>query len=318
MFQRIDDAAQTQQLFNAVNNIDYFNFKYELKYAHIHVRGRDQSVGTMAFTLEDKENISVGQHSFRACELDSNSDWLEDSANEYRKLLTEFTAPMDAIAFDGIDLVDIETLKAYIAPKLIPKFSGSNLDVVRSDFGEVLSYMLLEDHYSTKIVSKPVRERELTNITARGIDVVGIENGEKLRLIIGETKVSEDPSTPPAVVDENDDCLRIQLSSHIAKKDRTIDKLLHIARKSSSVDLRDELIAAVLYWQNERWDRLELICCGLLIRPCQCYKKTDFGKMLIDQKEFGQANIRFIILIIPNLVKDTIKKWHGLVCQGAS
>ena len=267
----------------------------------------------MVLQLVDRDMTSVGRHSFRAASFDPNSSWLEDSATEYRRLLTEFSPPLKPIPLDGIDILDVSALKSFFAGHLIPPFRGKIFDAVRSDFGEVLSYMVLENHYATEIALKSVRDRERTDCPARGIDIVGFETKEKLCLIIGECKVSDDITSPPKVVDKNKDCLRVQLTKHVSQKDETIRKLTQLARRASSQIGRDRLLAAILYWQENRWDLLEIVCCPLLIRSHGVYRPTDFGSLMSDDAGFENTTIRFIILVTPEPIDETIRKWYDMV-----
>src|SRR5207237_641083 len=77
------------------------------------------------------------------------------------------------------------------------------------DFAETISYCLLADVFKTRFGYKSLRDRELVQLTGRGIDAIGIEveeNGD-IRLVLGETKLSDEAKSPPAVVDKGDDCL---------------------------------------------------------------------------------------------------------------
>jgi hypothetical protein len=274
--------------------------------------------GEMVLSLVNRAQTSVGRHSFRAASIDPDSNWLEETASQYGALLTEFDVPLNSIILDGIEVMDPSRLKTFFDSHLIPPYKGTNFDVVRSDFGEVLSYGLLESQYGTEIPTKSIRMRERADCQARGIDIVGLESDGKLRLVMGECKVSDDPSSPPGVVDDNEDCLRKQLAGHLSRKDETIGKIGWLTRRVQSASCRDRLITAALYWEKERWDLLEIVCCPLLVRSEGAYKSSDFGSLVKDDAGFEKATIRFLILIVPGPIEPTVRKWHSMILPGGS
>lgn len=178
--------------------------------------------------------------------------------------------------------------------------------------GEVLAYMLLTQEYGTLIGYKSVRDRELIDLPGRGIDVIGVENGEKIRLILGEVKVSnaEDSSN---VVDYNDDAISKSLEKHIQQHGITSRKLWSIIPRTRDIHFREMLEVAALYWDHKMWTHLSVICSGILVRPEEKYKKEEFGKLIKEPKLVDPAKVRFLIICMQNDLEDLADQLHRLI-----
>jgi hypothetical protein len=178
----------------------------------------------MALPFLVVDTSEIDDHRFSALEFENDSNWMETVATEYVRLRTECVSPIHDISLDGIQVLDVATIKQYPQKATIPPRSGGNFDVTRSDFGETLCYIILEQQYSTMLGYKSVRDRELINLPGRGIDAIGIENDGKLTLVLGEVKVSNASASPPQVVDASDDSLRNQHLGHLNELNITTKK----------------------------------------------------------------------------------------------
>jgi hypothetical protein len=182
---------------------------------------------------------------------------------------------------------------------------------VRSDFGETLAYVLLEDQFGTLIGYKGVRDRETIQQVGRGIDIVGVEEGDPLLLLLGEVKVSDESASPPQVVDKTADCLQVQHLKHIGERQITAKKIWDQSRHVTDKDIRDRLFTAALYFESERWDKLQLISCSVLVRPEQKYSDRDFGSFRDAPSDYCPARIRFIIFCVPgDSIESIIQDWY--------
>ncbi|MBA2283934.1 MAG: hypothetical protein H0W02_00475 [Ktedonobacteraceae bacterium] len=131
---------------------------------------------TVPFVLID--TFDFDRHHFRVYEPgdSSNSDWLSPLAQEYIKLLTHRETALRKIVVNQNDLqMDVSHIQKYLRKASIPRYKAGNFNVVRSDFGELLCYMLLERDYGTSFGAKSICHRELRDLPGRGIDAIGVE-----------------------------------------------------------------------------------------------------------------------------------------------
>jgi len=270
------------------------------------------------FTLA--ENESVGSHAYRVHGATPTPAWLESVAREYLALRTSTAVPLTEVALDGIDVLSVDRLKARLAEAGVPLHREGPLSVVRSDFGEVLLYGLLEQDHGTAIGYKSIRDRELTQQTGRGIDAVGIEQdaGGVLTLVLGEAKVSDEDRCPPRVVEGASDSLREQHRGHLADRKLTASKVLHSARMVTNEQLRDRLIAASLLLEEGRWDRLRVVACCLLVRSASRFDRGDYGRFRTAPVDFSPAEIRFLVVRLDRGVDETVGEWHETMKRGGA
>jgi hypothetical protein len=262
------------------------------------------------------EVFDADEHEYRVFEPDLNADdnWLEVIATEYVSLRVECDEELTNIVLEGIDAWDLSEIEERLRELNVPgRGANVNFDIVRSDFGETLSYLLLEGQYGTYIGYKSVRDRELTDLTGRGLDVMGIELGEQLTLILGEVKVSNEAASPPQVVDTGRHCLRDQHRGHLRNPKATAAKILNSSRRIRDASLRDRFFAAALLLREQRWQALRVVVCSILIRPQQLYTEADFGSFRARPDDYVPADIRFLIFRIPEAVEETIQIWNQVV-----
>lgn len=264
------------------------------------------------------ESLDVSPHEYRAYAVSENADWQTSSAAEYIKLRTECSVPLEDVSVDGITVMDVEGIRQRLKNATVPKrrtFKTKremNLDVIRSDLGETLSFMLLDEMYATKFGYKSVRDRELIQLPGRGIDAVGIESGNPLTLVLGETKVSNEDS-PPQVVDYTDDSLKAQHMKHLKDTKTTAGKIWNLSRHILDVELRNLYFLAAIYLEEQRWDQLRIVACCVLVRPRDKYQKSDYGSFRAKPANFAPADIRFLIVCLPSDIDTSITDWYESV-----
>src|SRR5258708_14814175 len=271
----------------------------------------------MTVPFELIEKFDFDEHHFRVYEpYDcSNSDWFSPLAQEYIKLLTHRETTPRTIVVNQSDIqMDVSCIQKYLRKASIPKYKGGNFDVVRSDFGELLCYMLLERDYSTLFGAKSICYRELRDSAGRGIDAIGIEIDNLLTLVLCEVKVSDEQNSPPQVVDSGDECLSKQHRHHLDNLDEaTKDKVWRAVRFTRDQDIADLLTTAVLYLEEKRFDMLRIIVNSVLVRPKAKYTQADFGSFRKKPNKYDPASIRFLVACIPEDTDDTIRKWYDVV-----
>jgi hypothetical protein len=267
-----------------------------------------------------REELPIGSpHCFRVYEatVGDGDAWLIPLAEEYVRILThrEVRPVRRPSFYEDVDF-DTARLRKYRKRACIPKYKEGNFNVVRSDFGELLCYMLLERDYNTLFGVKSIYDRELRDSTGRGIDAVGVEVTDKLTLVLCEVKVSDEQHSPPRVVDLNDDSLGKQHRYHMDKlKEDTADKVERLAGKVRDAEIAGLLDAAVLYLLDRKLDKVRIVACSVLVRPESMYTKKDFGSFKANPGYYDPAQIRFLIACIPDELDDIIRRWYDVVQQ---
>lgn len=269
---------------------------------------------TMRIPLTLTQTYENTPHIYHVYGLDGDYSWLSHLAEQYHNLRVETDHPLEEISIDGIAVVNptsiLERIRSATIPTRPPK--PTNFDVVRSDFGETLCYVLLEDAYQTIFGYKSVRDRELIQQPGRGIDAVGIEENldGTLTLVLAEVKVSDDGASPPRVVDASDDSLRNQHIEHIQHLEKTVKKLYNTCRHSRKPEVQKLFIRAAICLEDGKMDQICLVACCLLVRPQAKYAETDFGTFRNSPVDFDPAKVRFLVVCIPENVDTVITKWY--------
>lgn len=259
-------------------------------------------------------------HQFRVYSLDTDNVCLEALASTYRELRTECDYPLEDISLDGIVALNVESIRKRLLKAAVPMINwhpNPSFDVVRSDFGETLSYLILQEQYKTEFGYKSIRDREVIQLTGRGIDAVGIEEEGILTLVLGEVKVSNDKSSPPSVVDKSNDCLREQHLNHISDMENTAKKIWDLSRRARVPRLQKLFQAAAFLLEEGMLDKLNLVVCSVLVRPKELFQKTDFGSFQSSPIDYDPARVRFLIICIPDDVSTCVTNWYELVKQAS-
>lgn len=263
---------------------------------------------TNPFHLVDSQQAAA--HEYRVYEPDTKGDWIATVAREYRGLRTATAVPLSSITVEGIDALSVDAIKKHLARTMIPHPRNDNFDVLRSDFGETIAYMILETSDKTEIGYKGIRDRETIDQPDRGIDIVGIEGalevGSVLTLLIGEVKVSGDRSCPPAVVDSAQDSLRNQHKHHLKKRAETARKIFNKARQVTDADVQQKLMLAAYILENDKLEHLRVVACCVLVRPSAISNPADCGTFRNSPGDYAPADIRFLTVRIPGDVDSTV------------
>lgn len=246
--------------------------------------------------------------------------WIKTLADEYVTLRTQLAIPLvNAVDEGALDIVDVSEIQKHLRSRTqIPTRTRDKAgqlratDTIRSDFGELLSYMILEQNYKTVIPWKPIAERESGVLTARGLDVLGFEETDPnvLTLVIGETKVSDQKKPTPAVVDAKKDSLSKSLQKHMKEHDGTSAKLWDIFRKIRDQKMRNTIMKAFLLWDKKNWQELKVVCCAMLVRHIDLYADSNFGLLHGSCDKLRPGNLRFLILAIPEPVDVLVEKFR--------
>jgi len=258
------------------------------------------------------ESFDADGNVYRRYDLTPPKECLATAAEEYRRLRVGSIGNLTGIQLDGIDVVDISALHNRLVAAVIPAPSGSPLDVVRSDLGEVLAYMVLENEFGTTVPFKLVRERELPGKPGRGIDAIGIEAGDPLTLVLCEAKVSDEDAHPPQVVDAGDQSIKKTLVHRLTDKTGTGDLIFAAATRTSDEGDRNLLLAAGILWEEEDHGHLQVVGCGVLVRPTHRFHVSDFGSLRTSPDTLKPAKVRLLLLTIDGELATTVDRFHKL------
>lgn len=266
----------------------------------------------MALDLKISEDYSDAQQEFKVYGLEDAASCIVELAGEYRNLRAQCAVSINSVNVEGIGVVDTTRIRSLLASKTIPLPRGGYFDVIRSDMGETLAYIILEQKYNIQIGYKSVRDRELIQLPGRGIDVVGVEDNDTLVLLLGEVKVSDEGRHPPLVVDYKDDSISKSLIRHIKNHKETSRKIWDIARRTRDEVVQRLLFTAALYWDKQMWSYLRVVCCGVLLRSRDKYNEKDFG-LLKDKPELvAPAKVRFLIVCVHGDLEETVSEFCRL------
>lgn len=296
------------------------------------------------------EQHDIDHHHLRVLEP-ATPEWLQRLAAEYQALRTASRHPVEAVTFDGVELLDLAGVQAVLARETVPLHRAGNLAVTRSDFGEVILGVTNAELYGAKYGYRSTRDRELISITGRGIDQIGVEfvsedgegtadveqsttltstaaftppqtpskNGNstspapKLSLILGEAKVSSDKKSPPQVVDAADDGLRNQHIAHLTNLDATVQKVWNVSRFADDPDVQQKLRAAAWLLEKQDFRQLRVVAASVLVRPVAVLNApADFGSFHTNCSDFIPADIRFLIVRIPQDVDSLVSEFARL------
>lgn len=246
------------------------------------------------------------------------SAWLAAVATEYVNLRLECSIELpSALDLSGIGVFDVAQIKAKLANKLVPPSAPikSPFAISRSDLSETAAYMLLERSFGTKIAYKLVRDRELIQLPGRGIDAIGIEQDDKLLVVLCEVKFSDENSQPkpPQVVDTSKDGMRIQHIGHLSDLPVTITKVWDCARRARDPELQQNLFAAALYLEEKSWDHVGVVSCCVLVRPAERHHNGDFGSFKTSPDDFVPGRIRFLVWSLPGSLETILSDWDVAV-----
>ncbi len=273
----------------------------------------------MSISIEEIFREIDGRHVYIAMRLPYANGWLDILAEKYIEMRSQIEVLLSQVTGEGLSGFDTSKLVARIKEATIPyeeeNEKRKNFSIIRSDLGEALNYVLLEQTYGTKFAINLVTDRELVSAPGRGIDAIGVEedNGT-LRLIFSEVKVSSDKKSPPGVVDGSKDSMHHQHLGHIGDRTSTTNKILTTAMKAKSPDIQALFFRAAILFENGHAD-LEVCAHCFLIRPEECYTDADFGRFKKKPDSYKPAYIRFEIVCVPEDIERVETTWYETVVR---
>lgn len=252
---------------------------------------------------------------------------IEKFAHMYIDQISHTGAITDSPIFDNHDFKPTSKLiKKYAIPKDKKREQGEvppiMQDIYRSDLGELLTTYYfeskIEEGLRFKMPRKNIETRERSDMPGKSFDAIGYrKEGEKIHLLIGETKVSGEKQSPPQVVDKTNDSIYLTHKKHIAHTKNDRDELLQkITRWLKSLPLVNfkevEFILTAI--ENDMLEYYDITLGCVLVRDVDCKNiEKDFGKMRIDSEAFEPHNIHFCILWFTESIEQTVQFFYEKV-----
>lgn len=247
--------------------------------------------------------------------VDDEEPWLRTLAKLYIELKTETALPLNGISVEGLDVVSAASVSQHLAEAAAPGPPRKVFDVVRSDLGELLAYTHLEEVFATRIGYKALRDRELSDLPGRGLDIVGIEDEDPPVLVLGEVKVSDEARCPPRVVDIDSTSMRAQHLGHLSDLRGTGKKILWMSRSIRDVETRDMLMAAAVMLREGRSHELDISSCSVLVRSQELACLEDCGSFRDTPSDYEPAVVRFVTVTLPSPVSEILADFRAEVEQ---
>lgn len=272
-------------------------------------------------TSADFEEVSadvVNGNDYRTYRMNTTTDVPQRLAAEYVRLRTATTVPLTAVVIEGIEVLDTDALQRLLARATTPvrRLRPAQLDIARSDFGELVAYTALRELFGTRFGWLALRDREVADQPARGVDLVGVEGATaSLVIVLHETKVSGEDASPPGVVDSSPDCLRLRHLALIGDADRAASAIFDAARRANDPAVRERMLLAAFYVQLEDRVNCQMIASSLLARPEQLYRSTDFGTFRSAAQLYLPSQVRFLIVCVTEPLETVVEAWYQHVLR---
>lgn len=238
----------------------------------------------------------------------------------------DYSAVNEKVLYENLGF-GTDALKQIISKNAIPidKKREQGLDplvlndIYRSDLGELLMTYYFEEKLPDGerfiIPLKNITFRERAELPGRGLDAIGYkQSDEKVEILLGEAKVSEEKKSPPAVVDTANDSLYNTQLKHKNDTPLVIQRLCDYARRLNYTEA--EIIGfAILCLEHNIPDKCTITYGCTLIRDYTCVNETsDFGKLQSNKTDFGDAKIHFSILSFSDKsISETVNMFYQKV-----
>ena len=191
-------------------------------------------------------------------------------------------------------------------------------DIYRSDLGELLMTYFFEEKLDVneqfRIPLKNITNRELAGQPGRGLDAVGYRvDNSRVKLFLGEAKVSHEMKNPPQVVDYSRDSIYETQLKFKNNKELLINRLSDYSRKLSANDA-EKIGLVIVLMEFDRDSEYDIVFGCSLIRDIHCVKTNeDFGKFYTQQTDFEPHQITFCILNMDDNIANTIDLFYQKV-----
>jgi len=192
-------------------------------------------------------------------------------------------------------------------------------DIYRSDLGELLMTYYFEEKLTDGnrfiIPLKNITYRERNDMPGRGLDAIGYkQTQDKVEILLGEAKVSEDKNSPPSVVHTSKDSIFATQTNHRQDTPMVIQRLSEFAKRLKTADAT--IIGfAIICLQHNIPDKTGITYGCTLIRDHSCVNENkDFGKMKENATDFDPGTVHFSILSFSDkTISETVALFYQKV-----
>ncbi|TQK20147.1 hypothetical protein FBY40_2670 [Microbacterium sp. SLBN-154] len=251
-----------------------------------------------------------GEHTYACYDLTSDDNLVDELASIVRDLYVDDLALSSALveAAKGLDSVCDESAIAKVidevAIAVIPQVDPQSkvpkhLQVPRNEVAEVLALYVLEQIHNFSVPSSRIRNKEVSGLPSRGLDVLGLTPNSAV--VLTEVKASSSTSSPPAVVHTARDSMHAETLRRLNNRESVLGEL-HWALKHAKSEAREATARALLLHGLSKAPTPTVA--PVLVRAAGTYKPSDFGNFANPSKEFGQSPIRFAVIRLPGTLED--------------
>lgn len=259
-------------------------------------------------------------HKFEKHEIIITEEVIDNYADKYIELRSKIANYLDIDndpRFKNLGF-STEQLKQIIKENTIPIRNAIRPmnDIYRSDLGEMIltSYFDKENEDfgdSFIIPLKNIWDREHNDLPGRGIDVTGYKfNNDKIEILIGEAKVSEEKKNPPQASQE----IFLEQKKYTENKEYFKRRISNYSKKLTPEHAKNFMLVLVAL-ECEVEDVYDVLygCC--LVRDSSCFNDADYGNMKTKCNNFDPNRIHFLIPTFDKSIKDTIDLFYKKVTE---
>jgi hypothetical protein len=198
-----------------------------------------------------------------------------------------------ALADDDPRLLDaVASERDAVLPAAWKGDRPKQLDVQRSEFGEIVAADVLSGLFGTRIPASRIAHKETPDQQTRGADVMGWEGTlPELVLVISEVKGSVDSTSPPSVVAGMEE----KLTTLQTDRRALLQELIWLRDHSSDACAVESIHACVAF--QLRKPVFTTLLAPVLIRPAAVDGADDCGPFEATPDAFG-APIRWITVLV--------------------
>lgn len=202
--------------------------------------------------------------------------------------------------FEGLELADgdprlgaaIGDERDAVLPEAWRGDRPRQLDVQRSEFGEIVAAEVLTGLFGTRIPASRIAHKETPDQQTRGADVMGLENSlPTLVLVISEVKGSTSNDSPPAVVDG----MESKLLALQNERRALLQELIWLRDHSDEAHAEECALACASFLLRK--PVFTTVLAPVLIRTAACEGDDDAGRFRTDPETFG-APLRWITVVV--------------------
>ncbi len=273
-------------------------------------------------------------HFFDKQDIKVNTDFIKKFAEKYIQQRTASLTPAKTIltnflfnntGFNTSDLEKIITRNVIAEDE--KREAGETPavlnDIYRSDLGELLLTYYFEEKIEIpkryKIPVKNISSRELSHLPGRGMDTIGYrQEGQKVRLLFGEAKVSQSTDSPPSVVHQTEDSI---YKTHLKHKTDLKLALKKLSEYYKHLMPEDAAVIGFAIWaiENNKNTNYEITFGCTLVRDSTCVNAlSDYGKMESCKADFEPHSVHFGLLsFTEKTIAETIELFYKEVYKMA-